>query len=97
MWRVIPLNTIDIYTDNTVYGGEIMDPYSPITPMQSIFTSQPFGNNIFLASVFTNIEEQNNYLASLDSDTRDYVLKHTDEFRSQKDIIDCVNRLHGRS
>lgn len=72
-----------------------MDPISSITPMQPIFTSQPFGNNIFLASIFVNSEEQSEYLASLDSDTRDYVLKHTDEFRTKQDIIDCVDRLHG--
>lgn len=71
-----------------------MDPYSP---MQPIFSSQPFGNNIFLASVFTNSEEEVDYLASLDSDTRDYVLKHTDLYRTKSDVIDCVNRLHGKS
>lgn len=66
----------------------------PLTSTQPIFTSQPYGNNLFLASIFTNIEEQESYLNSLDSDTRDYVLKHTDEFRSELDIKNCINRLH---
>lgn len=70
------------------------DPFTQMTPMQPVFSSQPFGNNIFLASVFTSIEEQEGYLNSLDSDTRDYVLKHTDEFRTKTDIHDCINRLH---
>ncbi|HWT73781.1 MAG TPA: hypothetical protein VN258_03540 [Mobilitalea sp.] len=70
-----------------------IDPNWTVATGQTVFSSQPFGNNVFLASVFTNMDEQNNYLASLDSDTRDYVLKHTDEYRSQQDIIDCVNRL----
>lgn len=84
-------------TNNTSYGGEfeIMDPFTSATPIFPVFSSQPFGNNIFLASVFANSEEQSDYLASLDSDTRDYVMKHTDEFRSKQDIIDCIDRLHG--
>lgn len=57
----------------------------------------PFGSYMFVPGIFFSEMEQNDYLASLDSDTRDYVLKHTDEFRSRQDIEDCVNELHGRS
>ncbi len=71
-----------------------MDPYTANTsPMQSVFTSVPFGNNIFLASVFVNEEDQNSYLSSLDSDTREYVLRHKDEFRTRQDIVDFVGRM----
>jgi len=73
-----------------------MDPYTPITQFQSVFTSQAFGNNVFLASAFTTVDERDSFLASLDSDTRDYVLKHTPEFRTKNDILECVAKLHGR-
>ncbi len=39
------------------------------------------------------ISNENDYLASLDSDTRDYVLKHTDASRTRQDIIDCIDKL----
>ncbi len=74
-----------------------MDPNFMMSPFQSTIGSQPFSGGLFLASIFANAQEQDDYLASLDSDTRDYVLKHTDDFRTKDDIIDCVNRLHGRS
>jgi hypothetical protein len=54
-------------------------------------------NSVYFASIFSSKEEENEYLASLDSDTRDYVLKHTDDFSSKQDLIDCANRLHGTS
>lgn len=72
-----------------------MDPNFTLTPIQSAIASQPFSNGVFLTGIFTNAQDQDEYLASLDSDTRDYVIKHTDEFRTKADIIDCVNRLHG--
>lgn len=69
-----------------------MDPLGPI----------PFGiagpiegNYAFLSGIFPTMEDSEKFLASLDSDTRDYVLKHTDEFRTKADIIECINRLHG--
>lgn len=83
-------------TYTTSYGGDFMDPLSSPIPTQPIITSQTYGNNLFMASMFASSEEENDFLASLDSDTRDYVLKHTDEFRTKQDIIDCIDRLHGR-
>lgn len=72
-----------------------MDPILPIPPAQPVSTMQSFGGVPFFPGVFASLQEGDEYLASLDSDTRDYVLKHTDEFRSRSDIIECVNRLHG--
>ncbi|MDD3172892.1 MAG: hypothetical protein PHF63_04410 [Herbinix sp.] len=70
---------------------------NPITqniglPSSSI---QPNNDVVFVPGIFASYEEVNDYLSSLDSDTRDYVIKHTSEFRSRADIIDCVNKLHG--
>ncbi len=47
----------------------------------------------FIPGIFLDDNERDDYLSSLDSDTRDYVLKHTDEFRSRQDIEDCINKL----
>jgi hypothetical protein len=47
----------------------------------------------FAPGIFINDNDTDRYLSSLDSDTRDYVLKHTDEFRSRQDIENCVNKL----
>jgi hypothetical protein len=74
-----------------------MDPILPIAMSQANPTTQPFGGFIFVPGVFASVDEGNDYLSSLDSDTRDYVIKHTGEFSSKADIIDCVNRLHGES
>jgi hypothetical protein len=73
-----------------------MDPILPIPPAQPVPTTQSFGSIPFFPGVFASAQEGDEYLASLDSDTRDYVLKHTDEFRSRSDIIECVNHLHGQ-
>jgi hypothetical protein len=66
-------------------------------PMQPFLNGQPIpftqSSSIFVPGVYANIHDGDDYLASLDSDTRDYVLKHTDEPRSRQDIIDCVNKL----
>jgi hypothetical protein len=74
-----------------------IDPNFTIMPTQPILTSQPYMNSVYFARIFTSKDEEDEYLASLDSDTRDYVLKHTDDFSSKSDLIDCVNRLHGTS
>ena len=47
----------------------------------------------FLPGAFFNFNDDS-YLNSLDSDTRDYVIKHTADTRTRQDIINCVNRLH---
>ena len=41
-------------------------------------------------------KNSNEYLASLDSDTRDYVMKHTGSDRTIMDIVRCVERLHDK-
>lgn len=72
-----------------------MDPIIPIPPTSSSPSFQPY--SVFVPGIFDPVEEGHNYLASLDSDTRDYVIKHTDEYRTKADIIDCVKRLHEES
>lgn len=54
----------------------------------------PTSSFMFVPAVTNNTNAAEDYLSSLDSDTRDYVLKHTDDFRSRQDIEDCVYRLH---
>ena len=67
-------------------------------PSQSYLNSQPVPMvqtyDGFMPGAFIN--DGNNFLASLDSDTRDYVLKHTDKSRSNQDIVDCINELKRR-
>lgn len=75
----------------------IIEPLLPIPPAAPIYSGDPMSNYMFLPAFFSTEEDGNNYLSSLDSDTRDYVMKHTDEFRSKSDIIDCVNRLRNES
>jgi hypothetical protein len=72
----------------------IMDPNFTIMPMQPIMTSQPYTNSIYFTSIFTSKDEEEDFLASLDSDTRDYVLKHTDDFRTKEEMLDCIRDLH---
>lgn len=69
-----------------------MDPIQPIPIGQPYPALQTLSG--FVPGVFVNYRDENDYLSSLDSDTRDYVLKHTDEFRTRQDIVDCVNKLH---
>ncbi len=59
---------------------------------QPIPVLQPTGT--FAPGIASDPKDEDEYLASLDSDTRDYVLKHTSETRSQQDIVDCINKLH---
>ena len=58
----------------------------------------PLGNEYpgFIPGVFSSTQDRDEYLSSLDSDTRDYVLKHTDEFSTKADLMECVNKLHGQ-
>ena len=66
----------------------------PIVPMQNAYDPLPFVNNIYAASINSADEGSDKYLSSLDSDTKDYVLKHTDKARSKADVINCINELH---
>lgn len=72
-----------------------MEPIEVFPSGQPVPVLQPSGG--FIPGIVANIGNGEDYLASLDSDTRDYVLKHTSEPRSQQDIIDCVNKLHNGS
>jgi hypothetical protein len=72
-----------------------MEPTLPIPPTSTNPQFQPYG--IFYPSHYDPVEDGDKYLASLDSDTRDYVLKHTDEFRTKADIMDCIDKLHAES
>jgi hypothetical protein len=55
----------------------------------------PLGSYMFTPGIFDSDMDRDDFLSSLDSDTRDYVMKHTNDFRTRKDIIDCVNKLRG--
>lgn len=70
-----------------------MDPMLPGTsyPTSAV---QPFSSYMFAPGIFFSANESDEFLSTLDSDTRDYVMKHTDDFRSRQDIEDCLNRLH---
>lgn len=50
---------------------------------------------LFYPGIFNTEREGNDYLDSLDSDTREYVVNHTDEFSSREELLACVNRLRG--
>lgn len=73
-----------------------MDP-NQFTPSSSNSTFLPIGGITFIPGIFGSVSEGDKFLNTLDSDTRDYVLKHTDDFRTRQDIIDCVNSLHSKS
>lgn len=73
-----------------------MDPNFFLAPNQNALGAQSYVNMGYFAAIFPSASDERDYLNSLDSDTRAYVISHTDEFRSMGDIVDCVNRLHGR-
>ncbi|MFQ9509980.1 MAG: hypothetical protein ACLRZ7_03460 [Lachnospiraceae bacterium] len=50
---------------------------------------------LFFPGIFTDGNDRDKYLDSLDSDTRDYVLHHTDAFSSRQELEDCVRALKG--
>ncbi|MBH1942168.1 hypothetical protein I5677_14795 [Mobilitalea sibirica] len=54
----------------------------------------PMSSYMFAPGIFFTNDERDDYLSKLDSDTRDYVMKHTDSFRTRQDIEDCINSLH---
>ncbi len=58
---------------------------------------QPINSNIFAPGVFTQIYEGDKLLQTLDSDTRAYVMKHTDENRTRADVENCINELYTKS
>ena len=48
----------------------------------------------FLINNAIPFADKEEYLASLDSDTRDYVMKNTKDLDSIDEIRECINRLH---
>lgn len=71
-----------------------MDPILFTPLIQANPTTQAMSGYMFAPGIFFNSEEENNYLSSLDSDTRDYVMKHTDDYRTRGDIEECISKLH---
>lgn len=51
----------------------------------------------FYPGVFVSKEDGDDFLASLNPDTKEYVLNHTDEFTTRNELIDCVSRFYGVS
>jgi hypothetical protein len=62
-----------------------MFPMYPSYPLYPAVTSK----------IINTSSSRDEYLSSLDSDTRDYVQKHTESDCSTDDLRDCVKRLHG--
>lgn len=57
----------------------------------------PLVMNAMVPGIFPTVSDRDNYLSSFDSDTRDYIIKHTDDLRSISDIEECVYRLRQKS
>ena len=74
-----------------------MDSNQPIANDLPLLSSQMLGSAALIPGIFPLAESEDDFLSSLDSDTRDYVMKHTNEFRSKNDIINCVNKLRNGS
>jgi hypothetical protein len=74
-----------------------MNPILPTALNQQLPGVPPMYPFTFGPGIFPTIEEGNDFLSSLDSDTRDYVIKHTDEFRSRADIEECIQKLQGKA
>jgi len=74
-----------------------MNPLIPALLSQARPEMQQYGNTAFLPGIFASLEESNDFLASYDSDTRDYILKHTGEYCSKDDILKCISDLHKKS
>lgn len=74
-----------------------MDPIIPTLATMSNPMMQPVSSYMFAPGIFFTPEDGDKFLSGLDSDTRSYVLNHTDEFRTIEDIRDCIDRLHKES
>ena len=69
----------------------------PIPLIPPINTGDPMYNYIYYPIFFETREDVDKFLTNYDSDTRAYVINHTDEYRTKRDIIDCVHRLRYES
>lgn len=74
-----------------------IDPLLPIPPAFPIYSSDPMNNYVLYPAFFDTEQESSDFLSSLDSDTRDYVKKHTDEFRTKNDVLECINSLRNEN
>lgn len=63
-----------------------MEPIMPIPTTQALYP-------LVFPGISASQQDREEYLNSLDSDTRDYVMKHTDESSSKEDLMDCVRKL----
>lgn len=64
-----------------------MEPIIPIPTTQALYPL------VFPPGLSASQQDREDYLNSLDSDTRDYVMKHTDQSSSKEDLMDCVRTL----
>ncbi len=53
----------------------------------------PLVINALIPEVFPTIADRDDYLASFDSDTREYILQNTNDIRSISDIEECVRQM----
>ena len=72
------------------------EPRLPLSPQQTPYDNLTYVNSLYVSSIQSYAEGTDDYLSSLDSDTRDYVIQHTGSRRNKADIIDCINELHGK-
>lgn len=71
-----------------------MDNIPPIPPIQPNIAEQ-YGIPNFIPWLYPSSEDRDDFIASLDSDTRAYVEKHPEEFKSRSDVMNFVNRMKG--
>lgn len=69
-----------------------MDPFN--LSNSTMHSDLPMGNALFTPIVFGASVYDQEYLNSLDDDTREYVLNHTSDFQSRDEVIEFVNRIH---
>lgn len=72
-----------------------MNPFLPNSLIQPNPSLSQNNGSILYPGIFS--VEDSDYLSSLDSDTRDYVLKHTDDNRTMADIKNCIDKLQSKS
>lgn len=66
----------------------------PMQPMYPMFPNYPIYPAVTSKIIDTD-NRKDKFLSNLDSDTRAYVLEHTENGCSTDDLRDCVKKLHG--
>lgn len=69
-----------------------MDPFNLTNA--TLFSNMPMNNFLLVPGVFGANNEDNEFLNSLDYETREYVQSHSSDFQSRDEVIEFVNRLH---